>query len=182
MQSARIAHMLRERLTGLRSRPIARGHNVLTLPLRKSAQLYARGRREKPMDQSTAVIVEDEPLFAQALAAFLEDLGYQVLATVDTEQGAVDVVRERRPDVVLMDIKLIGGSGINAAIAIRESSEVPIVFCTSYATDSAVRVAVQALGNAALIGKPFDEDEFADLLAKAVRNGSVTPSPSPVSP
>jgi CheY-like chemotaxis protein len=114
------------------------------------------------------VIVEDDPLFAQALTAFVEDLGYRVLATTDTEQSAIDVVHEHQPDVVLMDVKLIGGSGLRAASMIRESSEVPIVFCTSYADDSAVRSAVRAVGNTALIGKPFDDAELADLLANAV--------------
>ncbi len=121
------------------------------------------------MEQPTAVIVEDDLLFAEALTAFLEDLGYQVLAIADTEQSAVHFVRERRPDVVLMDVKLIGGSGLDAASMIRRSSEVPIVFCTSYADDGAVQSAVQALGNAALVAKPFDEAEVTDLLASAVR-------------
>jgi two-component system, response regulator PdtaR len=121
------------------------------------------------MEQPTAVIVEDELLFAQALTAFVEDLGYQVLATADSEQGAVQVVCERRPDVVLMDMKLVDGNGVGAAIIIRETFKVPIIFCTSYATDGAIQFAVQSLGNAALISKPFDEAELAALLASAVK-------------
>jgi CheY-like chemotaxis protein len=121
------------------------------------------------MEQPTAVIVEDELLFAQALTAVLEDLGYQVLATADSEEGAVQVVCERRPDVVLMDLKLLEGNGVGAAIMIRANFEVPIIFCTSYAADGAIQLAVQALGNAALIGKPFDEGELAALLANAVK-------------
>jgi CheY-like chemotaxis protein len=121
------------------------------------------------MQQPTLVIVEDDLLFAQALAALVEDLGYQVVATADTEQDAVQVVRECRPDVVLMDIKLMGGSGLGAANTIRQSSKVPIVFCTSYVGDGAVQSAVQALDNTALIAKPFDDAELADLLANAVK-------------
>jgi CheY-like chemotaxis protein len=119
------------------------------------------------------VIVEDDPLFAQALTAFVEDLGYRVLATASTEEGAVQVVRKGGLDVVLMDVKLIGGSGLRAASMIRQSSEVPIVFCTSYAADSEVQSAVQLLGNAALIGKPFDEAELADLLANATKKSGL---------
>jgi CheY-like chemotaxis protein len=102
------------------------------------------------MEQPTLVIVEDELLLASALTALVEDLGYQVLATADTQQGTVQVVREHRPDVVLMDIKLMNGDGLSAAILIRQSSRVPIVFCTSYAGNSAVQSAVRALGNTAL--------------------------------
>ena len=121
------------------------------------------------MQQPTLVVVEDDLLFAQALTALVEDLGYRVLATADTEQGAVEVVKERRPDVVLMDVKLMGGSGLGAASTIRQSSKVPIVFCTSYAGDGAVQSAVQALDNTALIAKPFDDAELANLLANAVK-------------
>jgi CheY-like chemotaxis protein len=120
------------------------------------------------MEQPTAVIVEDELLFAQALTAFLEDLGYQVLATADSEEGAVQVVCEHRPDVVLMDLKLLDGNGVGAAIMIRENFKVPIIFCTSYAATGAIQLAVESLGNAALIGKPFDEAELTALLANAV--------------
>ncbi len=77
------------------------------------------------MQQPTLVVVEDDLLFAQALTALVEDLGYRVLATADTEQGAVEVVNECRPDVVLMDIRLTGGSGLRAASTIRQSSKVP---------------------------------------------------------
>jgi CheY-like chemotaxis protein len=125
------------------------------------------------LHQRTVVIVEDDPLFAQALTAFVEDLGYRVLATASTEEGAVQVVRKGGLDVVLMDVKLIGGSGLRAASMIRQGSEVPIVFCTSYAADSEVQSAVQLLGNAALIGKPFDEAELADLLANATKKSGL---------
>jgi CheY-like chemotaxis protein len=121
------------------------------------------------MEQPTAVIVEDELLFAQALTAFLEDLGYQVLATADGEEGTVQVVCERRPDVVLMDLKLLDGNGVGAAVMIRANFKVPIIFCTSYAATGAIQLAVQSLGNAALIGKPFDEAELAALSANAVK-------------
>jgi len=124
------------------------------------------------MKQPTAVIVEDELLFTQALTAFVEDLGYQVLATADTEQGAIEVVREHQPDVVLMDVQLMNGNGVGAAIMIRESSNVPIVFSSSYAANGVVWSAVQAVRNAELIGKPFDETELAALLANAVKNAS----------
>jgi CheY-like chemotaxis protein len=126
--------------------------------------------RGEPMKRPTTVIVEDDLLFAQALTAFVEDLGYRVLATADTEESAVQVVREQQPDVVLMDAKLTSGTGLGAANTIRQTSEVPIIFCTSYTSNEGVEAAVQTLGNATLIGKPFDEAELAELLASAVRN------------
>jgi len=124
------------------------------------------------MDRPTVVIVEDDLLFLEALTAFVEELGYRVLATADTEEGAVQNVGEHRPDVVLMDVKLMGGNGLRAASTIRQTSQVPIVFFTSYADDNAIQTTVQVLGRAVLISKPCDEDELADLLANAVKQSS----------
>jgi CheY-like chemotaxis protein len=131
------------------------------------------------MNRPTVVIVEDDVLFAQALTGFVDDLGYRVLATADTEEGAVRVVSEHRPDVVLMDVKLIGGDGVRAASTIRQTSQVPIVFCRSYADDIAIQSIVQLLGRAVLIGKPFDEGELAVLLANAVKQGSAATAFAP---
>src|SRR5258708_27609971 len=128
------------------------------------------------MKQPSLVIVEDEMLLALVLTDIAEELGYGVLATADTELGAVETVLERRPDVVLMDMHLARGNGLSAASAIRKSSRVPIVFCTAYASDIEVQAAVQKLGNTAMIGKPIDEAELADMLAGAVRCSTGAPA------
>jgi CheY-like chemotaxis protein len=122
------------------------------------------------MQNPTLVIVEDDSLMAEALTGFVEELGYGVLTTVDTEESAVKAIRDLKPDVVLMDVRLKDGNGLAAANIVRRSSRVPIIFCTSYAGNEAVECAVQALGNATLIGKPFDESELANLLNKAVND------------
>jgi CheY-like chemotaxis protein len=122
------------------------------------------------MRHPTIVIVEDDSLMAEALTGFAEELGYGVLTTTDTEEGAVRAVRDLKPDVVLMDVRLRDGNGLGAANTVRQSSLVPIVFCTSYAGNKAVACAVRALGNATLIEKPFNESELAQLLNKAVND------------
>jgi CheY-like chemotaxis protein len=121
------------------------------------------------MKQPSLVIVEDEMSLALALTNFAEELGYQVLATANTELSAVETVLERQPDVVLMDIHLAGGNGLGAALAIRKKSKVPIVFCTAYASNTKIRADILKLGNTALIGKPIDEAELTDMLASAIK-------------
>jgi CheY-like chemotaxis protein len=128
------------------------------------------------MKQPSLVIVEDEMLLALVLTDIAEELGYQVLATANTELGAVETVLARRPDVVLMDIHLARGNGLSAASAIRKSSRVPIVFCTAYAGNIKVQAAVQELGSTAMIDKPIDEAKLADMLASAVRCSTGAPA------
>ena len=79
-------------------------------------------------------IIEDEVILAMALTLMLEDWGHQVIGTADTEIGAMVLVKDERPDLVVMDIRLgRRDNGLRAARLIRASSNVPIVFCTAYA-------------------------------------------------
>ena len=110
-------------------------------------------------------IVEDEVILAMALTLMLEDWGHQVVGTADSEAGAMVLVKDERPDVVLMDIRLgRRDNGLHAARLIRASSDVPIVFCTAYADGAAIQAQVAGIGNAHLVGKPVDEDQLEWLL------------------
>lgn len=110
-------------------------------------------------------IIEDEVILAMALTLMLEDWGHQVVGTADTEIGAMVLVKDERPDLVVMDIRLgRRDNGLRAARLIRASSDVPIVFCTAYADSPPIQAQVAAVGNTHLIGKPVDEDQFEWLL------------------
>ena len=126
------------------------------------------------MDQATLVIVEDDVLFAEALTALVESLGYRVLATAASEPSAIKAVLEFQPDAVLMDMKLESGSGLGAARVIREKSQVPIVFCTSYSGDIELQRAVEQLGSASLIDKLADEVKLVALLDNLLRASALS--------
>lgn len=110
-------------------------------------------------------IIEDEVILAMALTLMLEDWGHRVVGTADTEIGAMVLVKDERPDLVVMDIRLgRRDNGLHAARLIRASNDVPIVFCTAYADSASIKAQVAAIGNTYLIGKPVDEDQFEWLL------------------
>lgn len=110
-------------------------------------------------------IIEDEVILAMALTLMLEDWGHQVIGTADTEVGAMVLVKDERPDLVIMDIRLgRRDNGLRAARLIRASSNVPIVFCTAYADSPPIKAQVAAIGNTHLVGKPVDEDQLEWLL------------------
>jgi two-component system, response regulator PdtaR len=124
------------------------------------------------MNSPDIVVVEDDALLAWALSAQLEDLGYRVIGTAATAEQAVASVLGLAPDIVLMDIRLAGeGTGLDAARRIRELSDVPILFCSSYADVPGTADEVQAVGNALLTGKPVTGAELrrrlADLLEES---------------
>jgi CheY-like chemotaxis protein len=128
----------------------------------------------KAVDQTTFVVVEDDMLFAEALTALVESLGYRVLATAASEPGAIKAVLEFQPDAVLMDVRLESGNGLSAARVIREKSQVPIIFCTSCSDDAEIQRAVEQLGNASLVDKLIDDVKLVALLENVLRASALS--------
>jgi len=83
--------------------------------------------------QRKIVIVEDEGLIAADLKGRLERAGYQVPAVASTAVEALAAIKEKSPDLVLMDIRLKGDvDGIQVAERVRRDLDVPVVYLTAY--------------------------------------------------
>jgi CheY-like chemotaxis protein len=92
-------------------------------------------------------------------------LGFEVCAMVATEEAAV--AQAPGCDAVLMDYRLAGGgNGLEAARKIRESADMPIVFCTAYAEESGLAAEMLAVPSAALIAKPVSQAKLEKALAQ----------------
>ncbi|MCK5148994.1 response regulator [bacterium] len=79
------------------------------------------------------LIVEDEVMIAQCLKMDLEDEGYEVCSFVGSGEEAIIEVREKNPDIILMDINLAGKmDGIDAAREIIDYKDIPIILMTGY--------------------------------------------------
>ena len=84
-------------------------------------------------EKKKILIVEDEVMLSAWLKIQLEDEGYEVCGSFTTGEEAVEFVKEIKPDVILMDINLVGKiDGIEAAEIITEKSNIPIIFMTGY--------------------------------------------------
>ncbi len=106
------------------------------------------------------LIVEDENIVALDMKMRLESLGYEVLGVVDTGEAALGFIARAKPDLVLMDIKLKGGSdGIETARQAREKVEVPIIFVTAF-TDEGTLERAKLASPYGYIVKPFHEREL----------------------
>jgi PAS domain S-box-containing protein len=79
------------------------------------------------------VIVEDEGLIAADLQGRLEKAGYQVPGIAASGSEALDVIRDKSPDLVLMDIRIAGAmDGIQVAEKVRREFDIPVVYLTAY--------------------------------------------------
>jgi CheY-like chemotaxis protein len=117
--------------------------------------------------QRTVLIVEDEPLVAMTLSEMAEEMGYDVLGPVASEELAIAEARRLTPDAILMDITLAeGGNGLHAAIEIRKRADTPIVFCTAFADEPDLRRQVAALDRTWLVAKPVRRNLLRQALAE----------------
>lgn len=92
------------------------------------------------------MIVEDHPVVREGLAAMMRlREGFEVVASVASGERAVEVYREIRPDVVLMDLRMPGLGGVGAIRAIRaEFPDARVVVLTTYDGDEDIHRAIDA--------------------------------------
>lgn len=115
------------------------------------------------------LIVDDETAHCQMLEVVLKAEKYATQRAQDG-QSAIEAVKERFYDLILMDIRMNRVGGIEALEKIKEiSPDIPIIMMTAYGS---VDTAVQAMRSGAYdyLTKPLDIDELKILVAKALRH------------
>lgn len=122
--------------------------------------------------RATILLVEDDVDLLGMYELVLEINGFQVLGSLTTGEAAVDWYRAASsfPDVVLLDHRLPGMSGIQAARKILEiDPHAAVVFCTA---DGTVRGKAVEAGVRVFLRKPFDNDALIKCLGEAVSGRS----------
>lgn len=124
------------------------------------------------------LIVEDEPVQAEAMAELLESNGYSVCGVVSTNDDAVRVALAERPQVIIVDLRLIGPKdGVDLAASLRAVYDFGLIFVTgnTYPTAGIQRMRTQKPD--AIIAKPVDGQVLLNAVLRASRPGdSRTPS------
>ena len=123
------------------------------------------------------VVVDDHPVFRIGMTALLDEFaGVEVVGQAASEEEAVAVVAELGPDVVLMDLDLGGGSGVQATRAIlRERPSTGVLVVTMFGDDEALFGAIRSGARGYLLkGSSPDEVERA---VRAVGDGAMMLGP-----
>jgi len=115
------------------------------------------------MQPLRVLLIEDDALIAMMLAEVLGEMGHIVCATATTPTEAIAAARQEDPDLVLSDVKLRNGSGIDAVEEILRSRRIPHMFMTGDTTDLKLR-----LPDAVAVRKPFSSAALARALEKAL--------------
>ncbi len=118
----------------------------------------------------TAFIIEDDALIASELEGIVEALGFRVLGTAATEDEAVGAATSRRPDLLLVDVRLARGDGISAVERILPDHDGARVV---YVTGNRDEVGRRAAG-AICVNKPFNRQ----MIERAIRSAFAGPGGS----
>jgi AmiR/NasT family two-component response regulator len=113
------------------------------------------------------VVAEDETIIRMDLRERLETLGYQVVGDASDGETALNLARQTRPDVVVMDIKMPVLDGISTAEALTKESIAPVVLVTAFSDDGLVRQASD-VGVMAYVMKPLRDNDLRPAIEVAV--------------
>ena len=125
------------------------------------------------------MLADDDVLLREGLAGLLDRSGFEVVGQSGTPSELIEVVRELRPDLAIVDIRMPPThttEGLDAAATIREElPETAIVVLTAHVQ---VERATELLSGGERVGyllksRVTDVDEFIDTLERIVRGGSV---------
>lgn len=118
------------------------------------------------MEDKTILVVEDNEINMKLIRAFLQIGKYHILEARDAETG-IRLVREQRPDLILMDIQLPGIDGLSAAHLIKtdpDLKKIPIIAVTGNATQIDKEEALN-IGFAGYLLKPFSIEVFLETIS-----------------
>ena len=119
------------------------------------------------MERIRIVIAEDESIVRMDLREMLTNLGYLVVGEAADGRSAVNLTRELKPNLVIMDIKMPDMNGIEAAKVLTEERLAPVVLLTAFSQKDLVEQAREA-GVVAYIVKPFRESDLGPAIEIAL--------------
>jgi AmiR/NasT family two-component response regulator len=112
------------------------------------------------LKRTRILIADDESLILMDLREMLTNLGYLVVGEANDGRSAVNMARELRPDLVIMDIKMPDMDGIEAAQVLTAEKIAPVLLLTAYSQQDLIDRAKDA-GVVGYLVKPFRESNLA---------------------
>lgn len=116
----------------------------------------------------TALLIEDEPHIRRFVRSALEEEGWQVFEAATMQRGLIDAAT-RKPDIVILDLGLPDGDGMDCIPAIRTWSALPIIVLSARSNEQEKIKALDA-GADDYLSKPFGVGELLARVRTALRH------------
>ena len=122
------------------------------------------------MTKPRIVAIDDEVEFIEMLLDYFEPRGYEIIAAIRGAKG-IELVKEKKPDVVLMDLKMPGIDGDEVVKLLKSISPMPkIIFITAYDDGGKTRKRLLNMGTFAYLNKPISSlKDLEDMINKAAQ-------------
>ena len=114
------------------------------------------------------VLADDEVIIRMDLKEMLTSLGYVVVGEAGDGRTAVNVAREVRPDLVIMDVQMPDLDGIAAAEEMATEQIAPVLLLTAYSQPELVERARETAAIVGYLVKPFRESDLAPAIEVAL--------------
>jgi DNA-binding LytR/AlgR family response regulator len=122
------------------------------------------------------LVVEDDALIAEDIMLMLEDMGMISVGKAFNARQALNIIRDRTPDLILLDIELEGDmDGIELGEMINKTYHIPFIYITSYYDDATVERAKKSEPEAYIL-KPFNENDLKVGIQLATTSHSLSKS------
>jgi response regulator NasT len=116
---------------------------------------------------TSIVVAEDEAIIRMDLRELLVEEGYEVVAECGRGDEAVALIRQHRPDVALLDIKMPGMDGISAAREVAAEHLTAVVLVTAFSQRELIEEASDA-GVHGYVVKPFERHDLVPAIEVAL--------------
>ena len=116
---------------------------------------------------TTVVIAEDEAIVRLDLREILEEEGYQVVGEASRGDEAVALVKEHKPDLAILDVKMPVMDGLSAAREIHADKHTAVLILTAFSQRNLIEEARDA-GALAYLVKPFQKEELLPAIEVAL--------------
>jgi DNA-binding response OmpR family regulator len=119
------------------------------------------------VNQTSILVVEDEPSIAEVVSLYLRRAGYQVQVLADGSAALASMERQM-PDLLILDIMLPGLDGLELTRWLRDRSDVPIIMLTARRAETD-RIAGLEMGADDYVVKPFSPQELVSRVRAVLR-------------
>jgi AmiR/NasT family two-component response regulator len=119
------------------------------------------------MSRTRIIVADDESIIRMDLKEMLSALGYLVVGEVGDGRSAVNLARELRPDLIIMDVKMPDMDGIEAAKILTEEHIAPVLLLTAFGQRELIERAKEA-GVVGYLVKPFRESDLTPAIEVAL--------------
>lgn len=107
---------------------------------------------------TTIMVVDDSPFASKQIKDIVEDNGYEVIGYAKDGEEAIELYKELKPDIVILDIIMPGLNGLETAEILKKQDPAVKILMLSSLCDAGTMEEVKRIGVKHLIPKPLEAD------------------------